>query len=248
MTRITHLSYALLILFLSVFVLTSAHAAPVTWTQQPGTVYWYKSGTVNKYPSTNPADFTIPVSWKKQDDKIYVTCLSSGGSKRYFVQGTDCQTGKPVITTLSPPADAVACAVEGKYCTIPVGTKATVWYGLKDKWIVKENVITAINCSNDTFGKDPISGEYKKCVYKLEGGTVVVPPVVSVPSCATYICSLENGEFIVNVGDSQVQKCPAFKITATGQLQTWDAAQAIWNPQTNTADEQPCPKGTYQNK
>ena len=74
-----------------------AFAATTQWTEQPGTVYWYKSGTLNKYPSTNPLDFTIPDSWAKQSDYVYIKCTSTGGSNRYYPVGYDCNTGKPKV-------------------------------------------------------------------------------------------------------------------------------------------------------
>lgn len=74
---------------------------------------------------------------------------------------------------------------------------------------------------------------------------VVVTPVPAPPTCATYVCTTENGEFIINVADSVVQKCPAFRVTATGQIQTWDAVQSIWDPVTQTTSAGVCPKGTY---
>lgn len=79
--------------------------AAVTWTQQEGTFYWYKAGTQNKYPSTNPLEYTIPESWIKQNNTIYIQCLSDGGSKRYYPQGYDCNTGQPKIVK----CDAFMC-------------------------------------------------------------------------------------------------------------------------------------------
>lgn len=82
----------------------STQSAPVEWTQQPGTFHWYKSGTSNKYPTTNPLEFTIPSSWVKQDDNLYIQCRSTGGAYRYYQQGLDCYGQKPIVN-----CDAFMC-------------------------------------------------------------------------------------------------------------------------------------------
>lgn len=74
-----------------------AVGATVNWTKQEGTYHWYKAGTINKYPPTNPIEFDIPASWIKQTNTIYIHCKSTGGSNRYYPQGYDCNTGKPAV-------------------------------------------------------------------------------------------------------------------------------------------------------
>lgn len=83
-----------IILMLILGAISSANSA-IVLIQQPGTFYWYKAGTVNKYPPTNPINFAIPSSWVKQTDKVYNQCKSDGGSFRYYEQGIDCYGQKP---------------------------------------------------------------------------------------------------------------------------------------------------------
>ena len=223
MTRITHLSYAFLILVLSLFVLPCAQAA-VTWTQQPGEYNWYKSGTANKYEVTNPVDFTIPKSYVKQNDKIYIHCKSSGGASRYYEQGLDCY-GKPKTTVLAPPKDAVSCAEEGKACAIPNAQTATVWYGAADKWTAKEKVTNTIQCSNEAFGKDPAFGHNKKCLYKISSTTNPVPPVVIVPNkCEAFICEDDNG-IVFDLSVNTVLTCPRVYVTKEQVAMIYDATK-----------------------
>lgn len=75
---------------------------------------------------------------------------------------------------------------------------------------------------------------------------VVVTPLPAPPTCANYVCTTENGDFIINVADSQVQKCPAFKVDKQGQMSTWDAVKIDWNPVTMSVERSYCPKGSYE--
>ena len=65
---------------------------------------------------------------------------------------------------VTPPANAVNCAVEGGTCTLPAGVTATVWYGAGTTWNNKTGVTGSIGCNNDVFG-DPLQGTVKACKY-----------------------------------------------------------------------------------
>jgi YVTN family beta-propeller protein len=78
------------------------------------------------------------------------------------------------------PAGAVQCAAEGRNCTLPVGTPATVYYGANGSYTSKGVVAGAIACNNASFG-DPIFGTGKSCSYvaavkcAAENATCTVP-------------------------------------------------------------------------
>lgn len=75
--------------------------AAVTWIMQSGNYYKYDTTPTNltdsifKYVLTTDIE-TVRDSWRKENG-IYVQCISSGGSNKYWPQGYDCY-GKKVQT------------------------------------------------------------------------------------------------------------------------------------------------------
>lgn len=63
-----------------------------------------------------------------------------------------------------PPASAVNCANENATCSLPSGAKATVWFGIGNRWYSRSNVTNSIGCNNSIFG-DPAIGLIKTCLF-----------------------------------------------------------------------------------
>jgi len=78
------------------------------------------------------------------------------------------------------PAGAVQCAAEGRTCTLPAGTPATVYYGANGSYTSKGVVSGSVACNNASFG-DPLYGTGKACSYvaavkcAAENATCTVP-------------------------------------------------------------------------
>jgi len=198
-----------------------------TWTQQPGEFNWYKSGTANKYINFNSVDVSIPKTYVKQNDKVYIQCKSDGGSLKYYEQSLDCY-GKPKVSIIAPPTDAISCADEGKSCAIPSGTKATVWYGTLDKWAAKENITGTIQCDNGSFGKDPAFGHNKKCFYK-SSTTTPTPPVIVPNKCDAFMCESDFG-ITFDLTQNSVLVCPRVTITKEQLALIYDGIKAVGLP------------------
>ncbi len=86
------------------------------------------------------------------------------------------------MATVSLPASTTSCAGEGRTCTLPSGTLATVYYGAGSAWTSRSAVAGSIACTNANFG-DPVPGTVKACRY-----------------VAMTRCAAENGNCVVPVG------------------------------------------------
>ncbi len=217
--------------------------AATIWTEQAGQFYKYDKTPNNltdtswDYALTGDLE-SIGAGWIKQDG-VFMLCKSGGGANRYYPIGYDCSTGKPKLTPVPiiPLADALHCANEGQSCTIPTVLTANVWYGARDKWVLKQGVSGVIQCNNTAFGKDPAVGVSKSCLYKQS----VAPTVPTAPvgmTCAKYICHTEFGEIIIVPELNTVETCPAFKII-NGVAKSFDGLQEI-------NGKRACPQGTYE--
>lgn len=60
----------------------------------------------------------------------------------------------------------VVCASEFASCQVP--SIATVRYGANDQFVMMEGVTGSIQCTNGTFGNDPVPNTPKACEYRLE--------------------------------------------------------------------------------
>ncbi len=91
------------------------------------------------------------------------------------------------------PSGAVNCSGEGGTCTLPSGTRATVYYGANNQFASKTAQTGSIACNNDIFG-DPAPNVVKACYYVQEA--VTPTPPTSQPStgpAGTTKCSDEGG-------------------------------------------------------
>lgn len=111
MTRITHYLIFAAIALLFALVARTAQAN-VNWTQQNGQFHKWDKTPNNKTDSSWEYALVgdlevIKETWIKQDG-VYIQCRSSGGSNRYYIEGTDCATGKLKVEIVK--CDAFLCA------------------------------------------------------------------------------------------------------------------------------------------
>ncbi|PPC86676.1 MAG: hypothetical protein CTY37_05320 [Methylotenera sp.] len=233
------------VVFVALAMYLHVAVAATVWTEQTGQYYKYdktpKNLTDASWDYALITDYeTVNDTWVKQDG-IFMQCLSSGGAKRYYQQGSDCYTGKLKViaapTSLTPTSDAIACADENRMCTIPSGLNAVVWYGIADKWLLKENLSGTIECNNAYFGKDPAVGSAKKCLYKSSTNTVtppiiapikppVSPPFIDTGECQAFLCADEKFGLVFDLTKNTVLTCPRVHITRDQQAQIYEGLQA----------------------
>jgi hypothetical protein len=110
-------------------------------------------------------------------------------------------TAPPVTPPGIPPASAIGCADEDATCLLPVGAKATVYYGANNKYFNKTGVTGSVVCSNAVFG-DPIYLTAKSCSYVVEGSTQPPPntPPANTPPSNAVTCAAEDGNCVVPAG------------------------------------------------
>ena len=111
----------------------------------------------------------------------------------------------PTGSSTTLPSTAVACANEGGTCTIPVGQKATVYYGANGAYSVRTGLSGAVACDNATFN-DPLPGTGKACRYNLETAPPPVPavdaPPITTGATANYTLAAADGAtYSWNFGD-----------------------------------------------
>ncbi len=232
MNNILKIIIASIVCWTLIITASIAYAATI-WTEQTGQFYKYDKTPNNltdtswDYALTTDTE-SVNENWTKQNG-VFIQCKSSGGSNRYYPTGYDCATGQPKVIVLppplTPPADAINCAAENQICTIPSGVTATVWYGIGDKWVVKDGVTGGIQCSNSNFGKDPAPGTLKKCLYKVSVSASPAPMPVT-QTCDAYMCVNEREEIIFKLHKNSVLVCPEVKITKEQIVMSFEGKQA----------------------